>query len=331
MISKQDGDKIIAHYMKYKDNKEEIRKIRFEIKFDIESKNNYVNYDIWYTPDIEKVYSFLSDFEKYQNALGPSVKVTPHFVTYPHFMYDPNSQTPKDDCLGSGLYCIRPGKLGIVDGTEIVIETIKQKCIYQYAQKNNKEELYWKYMAKFYENCIQKEDFNEQCSYYAISSAGIPPEEINGCFYNSFQGTENEKKDERARKIIKNNILDSEYELRKQYTISRVPSLIINGRPYLGSWRAEYVFEALCAALIKKPDACYAEGKFQREVKGFSLVATCLIILVVIFINVVLFVSCKEYIKSYLNKRIKSSDIDSKIDTVVNSYIALRESKDSNK
>ena len=40
MISKQDGDKIIAHYMKYKDNKEEIRKIRFEIKFDIESKNN---------------------------------------------------------------------------------------------------------------------------------------------------------------------------------------------------------------------------------------------------------------------------------------------------
>ena len=114
---------------------------------------------------------------------------------------------------------------------------------------------------RFSKSCIQKEDFNEQCSYYAISSAGIPPEEINGCFYNSFQGTENEKKDERARKIINNNILDSEYELRKQYTISRVPSLIINGRPYLGSWRAEYVFEALCAALIKKPDACYAEGK----------------------------------------------------------------------
>ena len=72
-----------------------------------------------------------------------------HFVTYPHFMYDPNSNTPKEDCLGSGWYCIRPGKLGKADGSIIVTESIKQKCIYDNPLKNDKIENFWKYMSKF--------------------------------------------------------------------------------------------------------------------------------------------------------------------------------------
>ena len=38
LISQTDGDKIIKYYERFKDNKEEIKKIRFEIKFDIENK-----------------------------------------------------------------------------------------------------------------------------------------------------------------------------------------------------------------------------------------------------------------------------------------------------
>ena len=65
LISRTDGDKIINYYMMHKDSKEDIKKRRFEIKFDIENKNKIVNYDIWYTPDLENVYTFLKDFEKY--------------------------------------------------------------------------------------------------------------------------------------------------------------------------------------------------------------------------------------------------------------------------
>ena len=67
-----------------------------------------------------------------------------------------------------------------------------------------------------------------------------------------------------------------------QYLISRVPSLTINGRLYMGSWKPEFVFEAICAALINKPEACYSEGKFQKEVRGFSGVGTFLIIVIVL-------------------------------------------------
>ena len=329
LISQSDGNKIINYYMQFKDNKEEIKKIRFEIKFDIENKNNIVDFDIWYTPDTVKVYEFLNDFEKYQKALGDTTKFGIHFVTYPHVQYDPNSFTPKEDCLGSGLYCIRPGKLGITDGSVIVLESIKQKCLFDWGVKNEKKDVYLTFMKTFYENCIKKEDnFNQICSNDAIHSTGANIDEINTCIYDSFIGTTQEKQQTQYQKIFKNQILDKEFELRKQYLISRVPSITINGRLYIGSWRPEFVFEALCAALINKPEACYAEGRFQREVRGFSGVGTFLIIVIVLFINIVLFIVCKDYIRRKVFERIRDIDIDTRIDKVVNSYVALKESKD---
>ena len=327
LISRSDGDKIINYYLYHKDNKEEINKIKLEIKFDIENKSNKVNYDIWYTPDIENVYTFLKDFQKYQKELGDSANLEIHFVTYPHFSYDPNSNTPKEDCLGSGLYCIRPGKLGITDGSIIVIESIKQKCIYNIAYNNNKKDNFWTFMSKFYENCILKENFNQICSNDAISSSGIPLDMVNRCLYDSFGGTDYEKQNTQYQKTSKNSILDREYEIRKQYLISRVPSITINGRLYVGSWRPQFIFEAICAALIKKPEVCYAEGKFEREAKGFSFMGNLFIILVVLLINVTLFLICKEFIKRKVSERISSANIDTQINTAVNSYIKLRETK----
>ena len=80
--------------------------------------------------------------------------------------------------------------------------------------------------------------------------------------------------------------------------------------------------------MINKPEACYAEGEFQREVRGFSRVGTFFIIVIVIFINLVLFLVCKDYIRRKVFERIKNIDIDTRIDKVVNSYVALKESKD---
>ena len=71
-------------------------------------------------------------------------------------MNEPNSDKPKEDCLGIGLYCIRRVKLGIVDGSIIVTESIKQKCIYDNALKNEKIENFWKFMSNFYDNYILK-------------------------------------------------------------------------------------------------------------------------------------------------------------------------------
>jgi hypothetical protein len=56
LISRTDGDKIINYYTMHKDNKEEINKIKFEIKFDIENNNNTIDNDIWCILLIQKMF-----------------------------------------------------------------------------------------------------------------------------------------------------------------------------------------------------------------------------------------------------------------------------------
>ena len=324
LISLSDGEKLIEYYSSHLHDKS--HRIRLEIHFLLEKTDNTVKFDIWFTPDQEKVYKFLKDFERYQNLLDTTAILDVHYITYPFFSYNPNNNQPIEDCLGCGLYCVRPGKT-MTDGALIALESIKQKCIYKYSydiNKNSKSrQLFWNYMIRFYDNCINgQNNYNKICSDNIIKSIGINKDEIDQCVYNSFIGTSFEKHRVDYHKMLKNKILDEEYEIRKTHFITRVPSLTINGKFYDGSWKAEYVFDALCASLNKKPSICFIEGT-QTEVQGFSAPAVFVIILVVLAINVTLFIICKNFIKNRIIERIKSTDIESRIDQTVNQYLSL--------
>ena len=125
---------------------------------------------------------------------------------------------------------------------------------------------------------------------------------------------------------LKNTILDNEYELRKKNFINKSPSITINDRVYLGDWKADLVFESLCSSLIKKPEACYLEQTFNKNIKGVTLGSFLSIVLVILFINVLLFLICKVVIKKGIELQVHSSNINSKIDNVVGSYLNLRDS-----
>ena len=323
LISLSDGQKLIEYYSNHLHDKS--HRIRLEIHFIVEKTDNTVRYDIWFTPDQENVYRFLTDFHRYQNLLNEKAILGVHYITYPYFSYEPNSNTPVEDCLGSGLYCVRPGNT-ITDGALIVLESIKQKCIYKYTYENNSsaisKNLFWKYMINFYEKCISNTNFYDKlCSDTILNIIGLNNREIDQCFSDSFIGSSYEKQKQNSNKILKNKILDEEYEIRKRNYITRVPSLTINGKLYDGSWKSEYVFDALCASLNKKPYVCFTEG--TQEVKSFSGPSVFVIVLLVLSMNIIFFILCKNYIKKKITERINSTDIDAKIETVVNSYLSL--------
>ena len=57
------------YYSKNKMNKTLLQRIELEINFEMENKDNIVNYDLWYTPDMEEVYEIFLDLHSYQNVL----------------------------------------------------------------------------------------------------------------------------------------------------------------------------------------------------------------------------------------------------------------------
>ena len=328
LISKEDGDKLISYYRDTRGDTSKSKQIVLEMNFDIEHKNNTVNYTIWYTPDQESVYTLMNDLYYYHLELGDLATLKVHFLTYTHFSYNEANKTAREDCLGGGKYCMRPDKegTGIKSGRTILMETIKQICVYKYAYGTLQPDLFWIYLQNFYQNCILKNKFSATCSTYQTKQSNIPIDWINNCMNESFVATPEEKKKRNYEYVATNSLLEEEYKARKENYIYRAPSLFINDRLFLGSWRADYIFEGICAAFQKKPEICYKEGGFERE-KKMSMFTLIFVVLLIIVANVIIFVICMKVIKKKIQERLDASDINRKIDTVVNSYLQMRETK----
>lgn len=327
IISQQDG-LILKNYMRVNHNLQ--KSILIEMEFNME-QSDFVTYDLWYTPDQESIYILLDDFSYYQNFLGNAANLNIHFVFYPHRSTSGrfDNKSEYQDCLGSGRYCIR-GQNGS-DGRVILREAIKQRCIYDYSMKNKAISSFWSYMKLFYEECILKDLFKDNtCSNYITNKAGLPAQTINQCMIDAviMDETEKEKKKKGVEydKFYPIKFFEEDLELRKAFFISKTPTLYINSRPYLGTWRADYVFGFICAALKKKPEICFKEGGFIKE-EPVSSSSLFLIIFIIVVTNVLIFLICVRVIRNKIQERLDASDINKKIDTVVNSYLQMRETK----
>ena len=324
LISNSDGKKLVTYYLEHANNHEDIKEIKLEVKFENENLDNSVKYDLWYSPDQDNAYTFLNDFKEIQKTLIDNAILGVHFFTYPHYNYNPDKKQNIKNCFGSGLYCSRPGKFGTTDGTDIIRESLRQKCIYNYAytkQGVNNKMLFWDYIEKFYINCVRKNQINTKCSEEVMKELKIDNYFIQKCYEESFVG---DKKDKNYEIFSKNTILDNEYELRKKNFVSKSPSITINDRVYLGNWRVDNIFESLCSSLIRKPEACYTEPTFNKNIKGVTLGSFLSIIIAVLLFNILLFLICKSVIKKGIEYRVDSSNINSKISNVVGSYLNLK-------
>ena len=108
--------------------------LEFYIKND--NKENKVNYALWFTPEQTSVYPLLNDFYFYHNHLKDLSTLSFHYVTYTDFNYNPNDRTSRENCLGSGKYCLRPQKndFNLTDGRVILKEIIRQICLHKMIQ-----------------------------------------------------------------------------------------------------------------------------------------------------------------------------------------------------
>ena len=84
---------------KNKDSKEVIQSIRFEIFFEVEQINWTINYDLWYSPDIDIVYSMMIGLQNFQSKMKDKAVFNLHSFSYVDFNYNPNSYNEVSNCL----------------------------------------------------------------------------------------------------------------------------------------------------------------------------------------------------------------------------------------
>jgi hypothetical protein len=327
LINYADGKKLSDFYKDNKNNQNILDSIVLEVDFEMEHPNNTVKYDIFMTSDNEAVYKLLNELYHYQVELKDQAILNVHYVTYQSPLYSRDSPKEVPNCLGAGKYCNSPGKFGTTDGRKIVSENLRQKCIFQYAEKNDMN-VYWKYMNSFYTKCLSKAepDFSEECGAIVLTDQSIKDDAVNKCIKESWKPSQRVWNAEKPELYAENSVFEDENNKRNMNLISYLPSILVNGRNFYGSWRADNVFEAICAGFKKKPDICYIEGAFSKA-SGLGWFGITMIVLLIIAVNAVVFYFCKNYIRRKIVERIESTDINHKINTVVTSYLALRDSK----
>lgn len=258
MIGKNDGD-LISTYIK--DSLYSSR-VALTLTFEINPAPKTVEYELWMSSEMKTVRSFLYEFSKYAvNFKEDETLMIPHYVLwYNTVSKDSNYTIPHPDCLSGGRYCTPdPDYDGPRSGRDILLEDLRQICIYQIARSQKEHQIWWKYVQAFNETC--KNEFTESCSQDTMEKVGINIKTVDNCVKNSFTGKDYTMDD--------NLLLHHERDRMLDRGIHYFPILLINNQTFRGDLESDEVMGAVCAAYIVKPSACdeWYEKFFPTEEK----------------------------------------------------------------
>lgn len=268
------------------------------------------------------------------------VDLTPYYLTFPNIGFNPNLQvnqrTEVKDCLGGGKYCPRPFySQEPFTAMAVLKENLLQKCIWKYATEQNNIRIYIDYLSVFYWKCFKTTDkdgvsnFSIECGKGAMEIIGLPSKQIEECFAKSFQLPENTTPSQAVnmQKTVDNDIFNYDNQMRKEFGVKLMPSIFVNKIPYWGTFEPKTVLEAICSGILKKPKICYEEGGFNKKYESnSSFTKIFLIILAIVFtVSFIVFLICKNRLKAQVTDQLHESDIDLKVNTVVTSYLALKD------
>ena len=328
MISYEDGNTIIK-YMNENKNELIIVDANFGVVED-ENKNDVKNvtFEFFFSSSEVRAYEFLRNVSEYLNVFGEQIIFIPHYVTHRSPFYDKSNTNPIENCVSFGKYCYFPKETTVEkDGRNIVIEDVRQKCMYNLSVNKNKISNYFKYMNSFYENCLNVEDnkrINEECSQIALVNAGFTQDYLNNCVKESFFSN----KYNLAEMIENDNsLLANDYSIQNDYILTTFPAVSINKKRIKGAIKESVVISKICEEVEKKPNFCLNNWIVSK--KGMSFSSIFFIICFFILINVIIFILCRNYIQKRVYERVNNSeiDIDGRINNVIANYFSLKDSK----
>jgi hypothetical protein len=131
------------------------------------------------------------------------------------------------DCFGGGQYCAYESSNEALTGREIILEDIREKCLYRETYKQDKtRHLWWTYMKQVHVNCYNV--VNRECSKNAHKKLGLDFTQTEKCVNDSFTGAD------WGSTRTKNYIIDTEISYMKEYGTYFYPAIVINNRTYRG-------------------------------------------------------------------------------------------------
>eukprot|EP00243_Klebsormidium_subtile_P000648 TRINITY_DN110_c0_g1_i1.p1 TRINITY_DN110_c0_g1~~TRINITY_DN110_c0_g1_i1.p1 ORF type:complete len:634 (-),score=210.48 TRINITY_DN110_c0_g1_i1:256-2157(-) len=199
--------------------------------------------------------AFVKDFKAAAQILeqGQFTLFTPHYITW----YCPDSY--KDSlqcqlqCINSGRYCAPDPEQDFeqgYDGRDVVIENLRQLCVYREATAAKKPWVWWDYVSDFEIRCsMSAGQYNAECAEQVITSLGLDVKNIRNCVGDPTADVENP-------------VLAAEQKAQvgdgERGDVTILPTVVINNRQYRGNLEKQSVLKAICSGFKEttEPAVC---------------------------------------------------------------------------
>ncbi|CAL5358111.1 unnamed protein product [Camellia sinensis] len=136
------------------------------------------------------------------------------------------------------------------DGKDVVLENLRQLCVFRVANETKKPWVWWDYVTDFQIRCPMKEKkYNRDCADNVIRSLGLDLKKIEKCMGDPNADSDNPVlKEEQDAQVGKGS--------RGDVTI--LPTLVVNNRQYRGKLEKGAVLKAICAGFQEttEPAVC---------------------------------------------------------------------------
>ncbi|MQM17488.1 hypothetical protein Taro_050460 [Colocasia esculenta] len=229
-----------------------------------------VEYEFWTSsnnecgPKCDSQIEFVKNFKGVAQILEQKgyMRFTPHYITW----YCPEaftlSKQCKSQCINHGRYCAPDPEQDFsrgYNGKDVVIQNLRQVCVFKVANGSGKPWLWWDYVTDFSIRCpMKQEKYTKECADKVILSLGLDLQRIDTCIGDPDTDEENP--------ILKAE-QDAQIGKDSQGDVTILPTLVINNRQYRGKLDKSAVLKAICAGFQEttEPAVCFSEDIETNE------------------------------------------------------------------
>eukprot|EP00249_Psilotum_nudum_P018344 c26759_g1_i1 orf=218-1303(+) len=198
LIEKPFGDKL-----KKAIKDKEMVKVNLDWRESVPHPDDRVEYEFWTNsndkcgPKCDAQVGFVRNFKGAAQLLehGGYTLFTPHYITWYCPLPFVLSKQCKSQCINHGRYCAPDPEQDFsrgYDGRDVVIENLRQLCVYKVANESKRPWVWWDYVTDFNIRCSMKETkYNQDCAELVITSLALEVNKVRDCMGNPDADAEN--------------------------------------------------------------------------------------------------------------------------------------------
>ena len=300
-------------------------RIIVEINFQEKKPQKKIELKFFFSSSELRAYEMINNITSYIDKYDEQVEFIPIYVTHQIPSYDEKTAKRELNCVTRGKYCYFPKETTITqDGQRILLESLRQKCMYFKSIELKKIKYYYQYLDYFHKNCllVPTPRFNDRCSKQNLDVMGFGVDYLDDCIADSFG----------VRTLLSSSFIDNENSIFKndydeilKYKLTSFPAVVVDDKPIEGIIKEYKIAEALCSAVEVKPSFCnFLGGTLVEDNPRRSW--TYFLIFVIVIVNICLFIIFRKYIIKQIGERINFNmiEVDGRVNNILTNFFQFR-------